>query len=201
MPHGAMRVVGGALRGRPLRAPSGSVTRPTPALVRKSIFDALEALAARGDLPARGYALDLYAGSGALGIEALSRGWARACFVERDPAALRTLRHNLTQLALTARAQVVPGDVRRFLDNSLPLQPHFDLILASPPYTEGARAVLQLLAPGAGPALVVLQHPTQEELPACSGNVQRVWQRIYGGTAVDLYAMGRTAAPGQAPQG
>ena len=141
-----MRVVGGAWRGRPLVAPAGRGTRPTSDKVREAIFDVLQALpemgAGTGLAGLDGHAvlaghavLDLYAGSGALGIEALSRGAARCTFVERDRAALSALRRNLAALGVeTVRraeagahqsagravdappaARVVSADVRRAL--------------------------------------------------------------------------------------
>src|SRR5213075_2389627 len=99
-----MRLTGGLDRGRRLRAPRGAHTRPTAAKVREAIFNILGP-------PPPGAVLDLYAGTGALGIEALSRGARRAVFVERDHQALVTLRRNLKELGLDERAQVVGADV------------------------------------------------------------------------------------------
>ncbi len=101
-----MRVVGGAWRGRPLVAPAGRFTRPTSDKVREAVFDVLQALpearlpGGRETALAGHVALDLYAGSGALGIEALSRGAAACTFVERDRAALAALRRNLAAVGL-----------------------------------------------------------------------------------------------------
>ena len=99
-----LRVIAGELRGRRLATPEGNATRPTGDRVRESLFDLLG--------PGQGGArvLDLFAGSGALGIEALSRGAAHAVFVERDRDALRVLRANLAALALSGRSTVVAGD-------------------------------------------------------------------------------------------
>ncbi len=120
-----MRVVAGELRGRRIEAPPGTDTRPTTDKVREATFNALGSL----DLVRDALIVDLYAGSGALGIEALSRGAAHCTFVERDRAALRTLRHNLEALGLDDRSRVVSGDALvlvRGLDG--------DLVLADPPY-------------------------------------------------------------------
>lgn len=125
-----MRVVAGTLSGRRLLAPpSGpgpAITRPTTDKVREAVFNAL---VSRSDLEGA-HVLDLFAGSGALGIEALSRGAHRCTFVERDARALEALRTNLSQLAITASAQVVVGDVMSHLSQL----PGVDLALADPPY-------------------------------------------------------------------
>ena len=120
-----MRVVAGELRGRRIEAPPGTDTRPTTDKVREATFNALGSL----DLLRDGIVVDLFAGSGALGIEALSRGAAHCTFIERDRTALRTLRDNIDTLDLHDRARVVPGDAMvlgRGIDA--------DLVLADPPY-------------------------------------------------------------------
>lgn len=125
-----MRVVAGILSGRRLVAPpSGpgpATTRPTTDKVREAVFNAL---ASRGELEGA-EVLDLFAGSGALGIEALSRGASRCTFVERDPRALQALRTNLTHVGITASAQVIAGDVM----SRLAQLPPVDVALADPPY-------------------------------------------------------------------
>ncbi len=100
METATMRVVGGAWRGRPLQAPAGRNTRPTSDKVREAVFDVLGALPEADPPPAGHVALDVFAGSGALGIEALSRGAARCTFVESAPPALRALRGNLERLGV-----------------------------------------------------------------------------------------------------
>ncbi len=120
-----MRIVAGALRGRLFEAPPGLDTRPTTDKVREAVFNALGSL----DLVRDAVVADLFAGSGGLGIEALSRGAAEAVFVERDRAALRTLRDNLAALGLTDRSRVVQGDVL-VMARGLTA----DLVLADPPY-------------------------------------------------------------------
>src|SRR6516225_9017130 len=99
-----MRLTGGLNGGRRLIAPRGRQTRPTAAKVREAIFNILGP-------PPDGRVLDLYAGTGALGIEALSRGARSVVFVERDHAALAALRRNLRELELEARSTVIPTDV------------------------------------------------------------------------------------------
>ena len=120
-----MRVVAGGLRGRRIEAPPGNDTRPTTDKVREAVFNALGS----ADLIRDAVVADLYAGSGALGIEALSRGAAHCTFVERDRNALRTLRANLEHLGLGDRSNVMTGDARA-------LAPAIaaDVVLADPPY-------------------------------------------------------------------
>ncbi|NNE12438.1 MAG: 16S rRNA (guanine(966)-N(2))-methyltransferase RsmD [Ilumatobacter sp.] len=120
-----MRVVAGALRGRRIEAPPGTDTRPTTDKVREATFNALGSL----DLVRDALVADLFAGSGALGIEALSRGAAQCTFVERDRSALRTLRANLVTLDLDDRSKVVPGDAATRAAGITA-----DLVLADPPY-------------------------------------------------------------------
>jgi len=118
-----VRVVAGEFKGRRLHAPRGVRTRPTADRVREALFSML------GDVVAGARVLDLYAGSGALGIEALSRGAESALFVERDQAALAALRRNLD--AVGANADVRRQDVLRFLARP---EGTFDLVFCDPPY-------------------------------------------------------------------
>jgi 16S rRNA (guanine966-N2)-methyltransferase len=121
-----MRVIAGSRKGHKLSAPPGRDTRPTSDRVRENVFNLVGPLdGAR--------VLDLFAGSGALGIEALSRGAARAVFVERDPEALRTIERNLDRLRLTG-ARVVRGDVLRTIAEEATAGAKYDLVLVDPPY-------------------------------------------------------------------
>src|SRR5579872_3722848 len=106
-----MRVIGGTLRRRTLEAPAGRATRPTSDRLRETLFNVLAPRIEGARF------LDLYAGSGAVGIEALSRGAADVVFVERAAPALKVLRANLARLGLTQGFSIVPGSVARFLLN------------------------------------------------------------------------------------
>jgi len=122
----AVRVIGGSCRGRTLRAPAG----PTSDRVREAIFNVLSSVI---DLPGTDV-VDLFAGSGAMGIEALSRGASSAVFVDQDLAAVRAMRQNVSSLEMLDRARVVREEVVRFLG-----RPHrFDLALCDPPYAFSA---------------------------------------------------------------
>ena len=121
-----MRVVAGNLRGRPIVAPEGDATRPTTDRAREATFNSLMSLGAVEDAKV----IDLFAGSGAMGIEALSRGAASCAFLERDRKALDSIRHNIKTLQLTDNTTVLSGDV---MTNVVALR-NVDLVLADPPY-------------------------------------------------------------------
>jgi len=123
-----VRVISGSARGRKLVTPEGSGTRPTPDRVREATFNALGSLGAVTEAAV----LDLFAGSGAMGIEALSRGAARATFVDSDLAARRAIDANLTACGLTDAAEVVATPVERFVSGAQAR--HWDLALLDPPY-------------------------------------------------------------------
>jgi 16S rRNA (guanine966-N2)-methyltransferase len=125
-----VRVIGGSSRGRRLRAPAGSDTRPTADRVREAVFDMLDTLVDLEDLAV----VDLFAGSGAMGIEALSRGAGSVVFVERAPAALTAIKANLVSTGLdTARARPTRAEAMAFLARPH----HFDVALVDPPYAFG----------------------------------------------------------------
>ena len=173
-----MRVIAGELRGRRLHAPPGATTRPTSDRVREATFNALGSLDAVVDATV----LDGFAGSGALGIEALSRGAAHCLFVERDRAALATLRGNLDALGLGPdRATVRAGDLA--VEGGA-----WDLALLDPPYGyEGWNALLSGLDAG----LAVCESGTPIEPPHPWVLVR---QKVYGGTVVTI--MQRDASDG-----
>jgi 16S rRNA (guanine966-N2)-methyltransferase len=121
-----MRVVAGELRGRKILAPEGNTTRPTTDMAREAIFNALTSLNAIVDARV----LDLFAGSGALGIEALSRGAKHCTFIERDRDALKTLQDNIKKLGLDDRATVIRGDASIAAAKVADI----DLVMVDPPY-------------------------------------------------------------------
>lgn len=165
-----MRVIAGELRGRRLAAPPGTGTRPTSDRVREATFNALGSMGAIEDATV----LDGFAGSGALGIEALSRGAAHCTFVERDRAALAVLRANLDTCRLGPdRATVVAGDVR-LADGS------WDLALLDPPYAyDGWEALLS----GLDASLAVCESGGPVPIPA-GWAVAR--EKAYGATVVRI---------------
>ena len=121
-----MRVVAGELRGRKISAPEGTTTRPTTDMAREAIFNALTSL----DVIVEANVLDLFAGSGALGIEALSRGAKHCTFIERDRDALASLQDNIKKLGLTDRTTVIRADALLAATKVSGI----DLVMADPPY-------------------------------------------------------------------
>ncbi len=183
----ALRVIAGGAHGRPLAVPRGRRTRPTAALVRGALFNMVEQ---RGWL-ADAFVLDLFAGSGALGIEALSRGARAAVFVEPEAAAVKTLRANLTRSGLAARAEVLPLGVTRALRTFARRGRAVDGIVADPPYGEGwaGRTIREVLAAGvlAPEGWIALEHRVDEPVEP-SPSLVVVQRRRYGRTALTLLA-------------
>jgi 16S rRNA (guanine966-N2)-methyltransferase len=188
-----VRVIAGALGGRRLAAPRGSRTRPTSDRVRESLFMTLEPLAGLR-------VVDLYAGSGALGIEALSRGAEHADFAESDRAALRALRANLEALGLAERAGVWAVTLPRGLGRLADALAGADLVLMDPPYGgEEARAALAALGAAgvlAAGARVIVEHHVKDALPERSGRLVRARERRHGETQVTMYRAERDAPAG-----
>lgn len=170
-----MRVIAGEFRGRPLVAPPGSTTRPTSDRVRESIFNSLGSLGALdGEV-----VLDLFAGSGAMGIEALSRGMARAVFVESDRSAAQTISRNLSSLGLADRASVVVSPVERYLDRQGEIDT-YSLVLVDPPYAYDQWAALAAMVHG---DWLVAESDREVELGP-GWRIRR--QRTTGGTVVSI---------------
>ncbi len=177
-----MRVIAGTARGVPLAAPKDSGTRPITDRVKETLFAIL------GDRVIESRAVDLYAGSGAIGIEALSRGASRVDFVERNRAALAALRANLERTRLGSGASVHGTEVERFLAASAAVDaPAWDLAFLDPPYEVRAmvaplRALVPRLAPGAS---VVVKHFWRTEMPEVDG-LAPVRQRRFGETMLSF---------------
>lgn len=183
-----MRISGGAQRGRWLRSLRGTGTRPTSALLRQAVLNVLAPRIPGARL------LDLFAGTGAVGLEALSRGAAHVTFVERDPRALASLRQNLAALALADRASVLSWDVPACLTRLGEAGERFDVIFADPPYgSDLASRCIEVLAPGhllRDNALLIVQAFHKTVLPERAGVLVLRWRRRYGESSLSLYARG-----------
>ena len=180
-----MRLTGGLDRGRRLIAPKGARTRPTASRVREALFNILG--------PPAGPVLDLYAGTGALGLEALSRGAPHAVFVERDPAALSALRRNLRETRTEDRSTIVAADVRaalrRLASQSDQLGP-FSWVFLDPPYvreTEGLLGELCGLDVLSNCAVVVVEHDRRHRPAERVGCLFLTDRRQYGDTELSFY--------------
>lgn len=168
-----MRVVSGIARGRKIAAPPGTGTRPTSDRVREAVFNALGSLGALDGARV----LDLFAGSGALGIEAISRGAAHATFVDSDLAAVRAIEANLEATGLGGHATVVAATADAFLARA---DHSFDLVLADPPYAFDAWADLLDDLPA---DLVVAESDRAIAVPP---GWQVVREKRYGSTVVTI---------------
>lgn len=160
-----MRIVAGAWRGRALSAPPGQATRPTADRVRQALFDRLMHAPWGGRGAIEGVSvLDGFAGTGAMGLEALSRGAARCAFIERDPVALAVLRANVAACGAAARSTVLAADVLR-----PPGGAPCGLVFLDPPYAAGlagpAAAALRLAGWLAAGALLVVEAGRREAVP------------------------------------
>jgi 16S rRNA (guanine(966)-N(2))-methyltransferase RsmD len=175
-----MRIIAGTARGVQLVVPRDRGTRPITDRVKETLFAIL------GDRVPDARVLDLYAGSGAVGIEALSRGAAQATFVERARTALAALHTNLERTRLSALARVEAADVQRFLRETS--AGPWELVFVDPPYEERAivaplRAAVPHLAPGAS---LVAKHFWRTELPEVDG-LEAVRQRRFGETMLTFW--------------
>lgn len=197
----ALRVIAGEFGGRRLAAPRGTRTRPTTDRVKESVFSAL------GPDRLTGVSvLDLFAGSGALGIEALSRGALHAQFVERDHSARAVIDDNLASLDVASRSNVWGGDVEQFLRATPSALAPFDLVLVDPPYDLPDDALVSLLSLLAAPiwlrpdATVVIERSGRARASNRASNRasvesltlpagwRSVWERTFGDTLI-VFAM------------
>ena len=177
-------ISGGSLRGLRLQVPPGLSTRPTRALVRQALFSML------GERVRDAEVLDLYAGSGALGLEALSRGAARATFVESDPRALAALRHNIATCRLPVeRAEVAGLEVARWQP---PQGRSFDIVLADPPYALRGPLpeVLQQSGVLSADAWLILEGPQSRIAARQMLGLPLLRERLHGACRLSLYARG-----------
>ena len=182
-----MRVIAGSARGRRLDAPRGRLVRPTADRVKEALFSIL---GSRVDLEGATL-LDVFAGSGALGIEALSRGAAAVTFVEQEAAARRALSANLARCGLVERARILGQPAATALARLADDAACFDGVLMDPPYGQ-ALADRTLARLGAGPLLspggwVAAEHHSEDHLAERYGTLWLTTAKRYGNTVVSLY--------------
>lgn len=175
-----LRIAGGSARGLPLTEPRGLRLRPTSGLVREAIYNIL------GDTVTDASVLDLYAGTGALGIEALSRGAERAVFIDGEAASCQAILATLARAGFSDQASVLRGRLPRALNASVG---QFDIILMDPPYQDDTAEETLLLVAGhlQEGGTVVYEHGSRYNPPERpSGLIQRE-RRTYGDSAIVLY--------------
>lgn len=183
-----MRVVSGAFRGKKLSAPPGITTRPTADRVKEALFNILASRIDLSDIRV----LDICAGTGALGIEALSRGAATCCFVESDRSVAAVLEKNIAAVKSTHRAEILVMDAVKALQALAARGLNFDLVFFDPPYDSGLyTAILEvldvrgLLSSG---AVLVAECAVRNPLPESCGRLKLIDRRVYGTTALELFA-------------
>ena len=175
-----MRVITGTARGTNLKTPDGMLTRPTADRVKEALFNVIQ-------YEIRGEVLDLFAGTGQLGIEALSRGAREAVFVDARRDACQVVRENLSKTRLAERAQVVQMDYLAYLDRCTK---RFDLIFLDPPYAEKSLEIaikriseIDILADG---GIIITERPRGKELQADFPGLTRSRDYDYGKTTITL---------------
>ncbi|GIP33000.1 16S rRNA (guanine(966)-N(2))-methyltransferase RsmD [Paenibacillus sp. J2TS4] len=180
-----MRVISGTARGRPLKAVPGSGTRPTTDKVKEAVFSMI------GPYFDGGRALDLFAGTGALGIEALSRGMDQAVFIDLEKKSIDVIRDNLQSAGLAEQAEVYRNEAIRGLKALAKRDIRFDLVLLDPPYKmkrldDLVRMIsdLELLEPQ---ATVLIECDTSHVYEARIGDLFQTRHTVYGDTAIYVY--------------
>ncbi len=184
-----MRIGGGEFRGRTLHTPAGDATRPTSGLVRETLFNILTPLLPDARI------LDLFAGSGSVGLEALSRGAGHATFCENAHSALKYLKQNITELELEDYVSTLPIDFNRALEQLYKQGEKFDIIFLDPPFAdiESYNKVLELVSitPSllAEDGLCVAQHYRRLRLPVEYGQLVRARVREIGDNVLTFYRL------------
>lgn len=178
-----MRIITGSARGRRLITPQGLDVRPTPEKVKEALFSALQF-----DIEGR-RVLDLFAGSGQLGIEALSRGAESATFVDTSPVSVKTVEKNLETAGLKENARVIKTDYAAFCASAREI---FDIIFLDPPYEEGLLlpAIKAVLPITSDYGIVICEHPPHIELPEEVGGFTTNRKYRYGKINVTVYRKG-----------
>lgn len=179
-----MRIIGGISKGRRLSSPKGSSIRPTSDRVKETIFNIL------GKEIEGKVVLDLFAGTGNLGIEALSRGALKTTFVEKAKEALRIIQKNLLQCGFTARSEVISKDVSRAITLLANRGESFDLIFMDPPYEKGwVQKILNKLKDHPiyhRDTILVIEHGRREPLPQNLSGWEILRQRMIGDTVLSF---------------
>lgn len=181
-----MRVIAGYAKGRRLKMPRSADIRPTLDKVKEALFDIL------GEEVAEKKVLDLYAGSGSLGIEAISRGAKAAIFIDYNPESIKVVKDNLESLNFQNKAKVLRLDFSRALGYLASQGKRFDLVFLDPPYGK-ARKSLHLVGKSdilSAHCMVAVEHYKKEVLPEEAGTLARIKSARYGDTCLSFYRKG-----------
>lgn len=182
-----MRVTGGIGRGRKLKVPAGPRVRPTSDKVKQALFNIL------GEKIVNAVFLDLYAGAGGIGIEALSRSASRVMFVDASRDSLIIIKQNIEQTGFGARAQAVLSKAEAFLKKT---SGPYDIVFLDPPYSEKMQPLLELIA-GAGvlkpDSIVIAEHFKKQPSPESAGTLSLYREARYGDTVLAFYKIGASS--------
>ncbi|MFS1513246.1 16S rRNA (guanine(966)-N(2))-methyltransferase RsmD [Chengkuizengella sp. SCS-71B] len=180
-----LRVISGVSKGRKLKAVPGSHTRPTTDKVKEAIFSRI------GPYFSGGTVLDLFAGTGALGIEAISRGMDRGIFIDINPKSIEVIKGNISVVGQTEQAEVYRNDAKKALKACAKRKLKFDLVFLDPPYklemTEDILQQMDLLTLFQKGAIVVVEHDAVYKYNEQIGKLQSNRRLVYGDTAVTVY--------------
>lgn len=180
-----MRVISGQLKGKRLKSVPGMTTRPTSDKVKEAVYNIV------GPYFDGGEVLDLYAGSGAMGIEALSRGMDKGVFTDKANQAIKTIKENLRETSLTNQSEVYRNDARKALNLLHQRGRSFQLIILDPPYQEQTLtedltliSEIGLLDPD---GIILCEHDKKVELPENISELVKIRHQLYGDTVITLY--------------
>lgn len=180
-----LRIIGGEFRGRKINQPEFDTVRPTKDRIRESVFNVIAA-----SIPGTSV-LDAFAGSGAYGLEALSRGAVKAAFLEKDPRCCKVIRENIGSLGIAEKAQIVTADAFEWIELSPKGQNRFDIAFADPPYAKGMAKKFLIkinhydILNHFG--LLIIEHNCEESLPDAEGAFILLKRKTYADVSVSFY--------------
>ncbi|MCK5450518.1 MAG: 16S rRNA (guanine(966)-N(2))-methyltransferase RsmD [Candidatus Omnitrophica bacterium] len=180
-----MRIIAGEHRGRKIKQPKIDITRPTKDRVREAVFNIIAM-----DVPGANF-LDLFSGSGAFGLEALSRGAKKAVFVENNFECSKIIRENINSMNLEENTTVMVEDVYKSIEYLAEERQRFDLIFADPPYNTNIVKKLLIIIYQydivSSTGFLILEHHKNEDIPGFPGDVSLYKQRTYGKTIISVF--------------
>lgn len=187
-----MRVIAGKFKSRQLRSLRGNALRPTSDRLRETLFDIL------GDAVQDSILVDVFAGTGAVGIEAISRRATRVIFVEHHASAVRLIRENLKSLGIVTEAEILPLDALRALEKLASQHTRVDFIFLDPPYSQAREYenVLEFIGSEellAATGIVIAEHSKKLELPLFAEALERCRVVVQGDSALSFYRVARAA--------
>lgn len=180
-----MRIITGSAKGCRLKAPKGLATRPTADRVKESVFNILSNAVMEAEV------LDIFAGTGNLGLEALSRGAAKAVFVDKSSESIKIIKENAEQTRLVSQTEIIKGDVIACLERLARQAINFDLVFCDPPYSKGlvqqSLLVLDRLDILNDEALLVIEHDSKDDINLLLEHINLIRSERYGATTISFF--------------